>query len=581
MLQEYSVSLVENGKRLDGARIQKFIDEAALPLAASQLAFSTGVIEFWSSGTTLRDIYLARLLDRALLVESLTVDSEQSELFKKAWGETVVYLDTNVAFGLLNFDGPSIFYPLQTLFDLGKQAGIQFRIAAITVKELKSTLQLQQEAVRRYPITSQQLAECAASHMVEESFLKAYNQEFASKGSTPEEFRSFIGNIELFLRRLGVEIDKLEIEKLPVYTSLREAHLAFLNGAKGLQIYQEPSPEKSNHDFQLWCATQFRRGGVTTSYAAAKAFVLTRHRRLETYEDFARQQPGEVPTQITPDRLFQALRMVMPRSDDANIARQFATLIRTNFFAVKASSGNIVIQRVASLLSKHVQHFQVADQEAANLFAVLAVDQALATEIEVARDEDEANVALNSALARAAKHATDRALAMEVALTDARVQGEHQLQVAEARIQMEQREVAALRKTITSLQEQFNALATSKSQPDLLVPEAAEFTPANDTTHAKVDGWRWSNPLYLLWFFTGRLFQLALKDPSRWLGNVLFSICIGAFCCFAVWKWVAPALGAFQRGSDPKVNATVVGIMIAVLIGVTNGLFAMLKEKKV
>lgn len=365
-----------------------------------QDVFEREVLRFWTQPTTLRSIYLAKLIDRATLIHSISLDEASSQEIMQHWEGIVLYLDTNVAFALLNFAGPESYHQIKSLLVLAEEAGIQIKVSACTVKELKSALKRHERDARRFPISDTQMAQLAAKHMAQDSFLRAYNFKYGASGTSIDEFEAYIRNVESYLEAEGVEVLYDDESSLPTYQEHKDEHLQFLGGVRGADIYREESDSKIEHDFRLWCLVEASRSGYSRSYGKAKAWLLTLHRRLSIYDEKFRQSTTDAPYFLNPARLFQVLRFVLPKASDETCAVQFVALLRSTIFAASYRVKDVVLQRLASNLSQQIESHRMNGARAAALFATLAVDKALGAELTHAKDSVAEVKAIDSALAR-------------------------------------------------------------------------------------------------------------------------------------------------------------------------------------
>lgn len=257
-----------------------------------------------------RRLFIAKLLDASFVIHALTIDKTCSELIKWQVKGTLIYLDTNFVYRLLDLQGERQTAATHLLLNLASKMRIQLVVSTRTVAELQASLKRARDSLRAFPIPPKRLAEIAADETTDDNFLTAYWRMHAKESITIDEFYVKYRNIDILIEELGLEIhDKFNKEVENDDELRKEEYLLdkFLRGKRDKVVV--------NHDaFHRILMTRLR-GKPSYNFTEAKFWFLTCDNALTAWDQ--RVNPNEgLPLFLSVNQLFQLLRFFVPRTDD-------------------------------------------------------------------------------------------------------------------------------------------------------------------------------------------------------------------------------------------------------------------------
>jgi hypothetical protein len=378
-----------------------------MPLKLIEVAKKEFIL-FWRTDDTNRIRYLARLLDNVFIIRTASIDSKCSELVKGTFDHSKLYLDTNAIYRILNFEGPEYYYPMIRLKEMANRLGVKLFIAGKTLRELQISLIKNEQYLKRYPISSPELAEIALQSTSESDFITAYLNVFSKHNISLDDFFAQIRNIEELIKKESILIDEddhLEVHKLYDYNK-QKALLLSSAGRKASSLCEDVIA----HDIFLTHLVKNLRRKHPSSFAKAKIWLLTCDNKLIKYDALIRKEDHAlVPLCILPDRWVQLVRWALPRTDDFDKA--FIDLVTSPFISTIANLPSETALKICSRIDMYRKEAQLGIETAKKLALIVTVDRILKSQCESLPEKEQIEAidkSIKSALEKLAKDAKER-----------------------------------------------------------------------------------------------------------------------------------------------------------------------------
>ena len=288
---------------------------------------------FFRNADPKRMAYITNLLNSSFMWHLIQVDERCSRLLQTVTDGQQLYLDNNILYSLVGFDGQNMLSATHTMLNWATRLGYQLGVTNKTVDEFRGSLDWHMKELKQKPPIPRELARIAADNLENDSFISCYWDEFARNGITIEEFVFEKSHLEDVLEGLGInqtnefrqdieESQQLQNEEsiLRSSTGKTEAHIV-------------------THDAFHRLFIDKLRNGPKYNFSEAVAWFLTNDCQLPVYDKAARKGKPCLPFCITGDQWVQVNRPLLMRTTNqadyyqslyALLARPF---LRTMFAA--------------------------------------------------------------------------------------------------------------------------------------------------------------------------------------------------------------------------------------------------------
>ncbi len=327
---------------------------------------------FFTEGDIARNRYIAKLLDASFIIHALTIDKTASELIKWHTKGTVVYIDTNFIYQLIDLHGERETAAAQQLMKFAKDMGMIMAVSSRTINELQASLKLARNHLKKYQIPPKRLAELAAREATQQNFVTAYWRLYAKESISIDEFFVRFRNVDVIMKDLGVEIRETLCTELETDAEVSgEAYRLgkFLRGKREDIVVR--------HDAFHRVLVKRLRGKVVHHFNEAKYWFLTCDMALTRYDQQINPDPG-VPVCVSANQWMQLLRTIVPRTDD--FSQAFEALLCSPYLRSQERLPVNTAQKIIDRMARTKRH----DPEVA---ARLFTDEVFTAKIENAETE--------------------------------------------------------------------------------------------------------------------------------------------------------------------------------------------------
>ncbi|MFI0606700.1 MAG: hypothetical protein ACH37Z_02275 [Anaerolineae bacterium] len=349
--------------------------------------------QFFKDAQDQRRSYLQGIFNSSFYWHLIQVDEGCSRLIRSVTRGQRLYLDTNILYSLVGFDGENVMTSVHRMLDLARQLEYELIVTTKTLDEFHESIRRRMRELKSHPPISVDLARVAVERLGSNGFLPSYWSDFIRRGLSVEEFVAERTHVEGVLSVLGVEVSnkhRAEIEN--------SQELADEEGILNSVVSGLVSRNVIEHDaFHRVLITKVRRK-KRYAFNDAAAWFLTHDTKLPHYDKVARKGGTHLPFCLTGNQWVQVNRPLLARvsSQEDNEASYFALVTQPY---VRAMVSSKPLDRLYnSILGRLTQYqgmtYQIAMEITANrAFMAAVADESDPIRIDALVDEGIADLA--------------------------------------------------------------------------------------------------------------------------------------------------------------------------------------------
>ena len=317
---------IESGILETLPKIDPFVDEIV----------KLEVPRFFKNPDSKRKLYITNLFNSSFFCHLIQVDERCSRLLQKVTRGQKLYLDNNVLYTLVGFDGVNRLKSTHTMLNLAKSLGYKLAVTSKTIDEFHESLNWQMKELKQKPPLPKELARIAAENLEKDSFLTCYWDEFVKNGTSIEEFISEKSHLEDI-------IEGLEIKETNKFREDIEGSQELLNEESILRFSTSKVNEHIiEHDAYHRVFINKIRKGPKYKFSAAVAWFLTYDNALPVYDGAARRGNSFLSFCITSDQWVQVNRPLLTRTaNQEEYEESFYTLVTLPFLRAMISASSL------------------------------------------------------------------------------------------------------------------------------------------------------------------------------------------------------------------------------------------------
>jgi len=358
--------------------------------------------------------YIAALLHRAALLSILQADPSAKAVFAEVLEQKTIYLDTNLVFRILGFQGRRLHQAALDALRLGAKLDHEFRISGKTYEELRNLISRQAGWSVSGEEIPRELAGVASEFLAGNDYVQAYLHSRSRHGTSAAHFKESVTRLSLLLENYDIQIDNALAEDIAGSDALKQAIQ--------LLMPYKPSGESKRLEHDAWHKVLIEKlrnatlGRQPESWFDMSHVFLTCDNKLPAYAaDLARKSMGHrVPFCLLSHEWLQILYFAQP--DVAVPSAEFVRLMNSpyleSYFSQRTLDRNIVRDIVVQMERLRELRPDVARK-------VLA-DRALVRRLEATSSENERERLIKDAV-REQSRAEDECRERELERKDARI----------------------------------------------------------------------------------------------------------------------------------------------------------------
>jgi hypothetical protein len=299
------------------------------------------------SGDQDRIAYIVQLADSVVSYYSLTVRDDIADQLRRGLKPLVLFLDTNVLFGLIGLDdGPQVEVSHELVQVVGQfRLPFRLRYHSRTEQELRKTFDSAVGRVlgRRWP---PQISRAVAKMPQISTIQRLYHERNAELSLSPETFFSPYKHVDVLIQEQGIQLyrDPTDLNRQPVYDLIAD-YDAYLKRMGRTKPY-----EALDHDMSLLNCVQRLRSGAKSSLDA-EALLVTYDFLLYRFDWTRSRSKGSLASTVLPSQFLQLLRPFIPLTPDFD--RSFAETFAIPEFRAMGGGAHLAAARLAEILASY------------------------------------------------------------------------------------------------------------------------------------------------------------------------------------------------------------------------------------
>ncbi len=519
---------------LDGLKTGAFREISVGIVNKIGLEINLEIYRFFANLTDKRKHYIAESLDAAFFIFLTSVDHHCSEVFSWASEGTIIYVDTNFIYRVLDLQGPGPYKMAKKVLELGKSIGFSFFASDRTVKELMTSLKHARDQLKAHPVLPADLAEIAAAASTDHDFITAYWKMYRDTNISVDDFYAYYSGIPELLEEQQIAIKKDVTKMLEGGSEAQEEFsglYGFLHGSRHTALIE--------HD-ALHIALILQERGDIHRAIDAKVWFLTCDKRLADYD--RRANRDGVKTCLNINECLQLIRLFVPRTEDFEEA--FAQ-------SMSEPSMRVVGAMPAATASQILGRLAIFRDYSPALAIKLLMDEVFVRSVQNCGSQVKAEIIIDDMIMSEAKRAAENEVKRTKEIKRATNQLEQkasEIEDHQQRSAKEQIELARLRKQLADEQESRRTLnqvlEKTNLQIDDLNEQVARTRKIGRLTKAIAGLFV---ALLGLLTITGALFSM---EPNTWYEKTIALIFGGGLIIAASWlnnksRWIS---GAWRVG---------------------------------
>ncbi len=290
---------------------------------------------------------------------SIALFYDQKEL-RQSFQPIEIYLDSNFLFSLFEFHPEGLNKAAKELFEILREyPQFKLKVFDFTLSEISRVIQKYPLFVSKYP---------------KKIKVDSIYDILRKKGWKPQQVNLFVSTLERTITKMGIEIERTEIDNLYTYTPDQECisippeelETEFM---KYKPIIQYPTErayvESKNHDLAAICLIKKKRGHPVRTLEDSQAIFLTSDLKLSKFDlyAFGHRDYGTIP-EVIPDRLFATILWLKNPSLNPNTPiRVIISAYSRNLFIKQA-----VWEKFYQILKQLVEKGKINNKEISTLF---------------------------------------------------------------------------------------------------------------------------------------------------------------------------------------------------------------------
>jgi hypothetical protein len=283
---------------------------------AVTLAREEALNEFLENMTVMQRRYFYDLVTSAYLLSVITLPPEMLDGMRQLIGGQRVYLDTNVAYSILNLHSPRRYTQAKRTLTLSRQLGYQPCVTSWTLEELQRSVRIAREKLARRQASPRAAAELRSAwneNHGDEVFIRAFRKLERDGKADFEEFFALHEHVESLLADNDIPVIDAGCQAVDEEASRLDEEIAWLE-----RVRQGPEKPRAlqEHDVKHRLLIESLSGPAERRFSNAGCLFVTADQAVARYGRATRRDRRELPFAITIDEWGQVVRALCPRTVD-------------------------------------------------------------------------------------------------------------------------------------------------------------------------------------------------------------------------------------------------------------------------
>jgi len=306
---------------------------------------------FFRTPDSQRQSYISSLFNSSFFWHLIQIDEKCSRLLTQVTRGQRLYLDNNVLYCLVGFNGSEIIKSEHAMLRMAGDLGYGLWITTKTLDEFQNSLRWRMDEMKEKPPMPAELAKMAVDNLGSDSFLTSYWKELAQNRTSMEEFIAEKSHVDSLLEGLNIRKTNKFRKEIERSQELQEEE-SILRSV----TWVEMSDYIIEHDAFHRVFINRVRNEPKFRLSEAVAWFLTHDAKLPAYSRAARKGKNCLPFCITTDQWIQVNRPLLVRTkNEKELEESYHALVTQPFLRSMISSFSMerAYQEVLGRLSRY------------------------------------------------------------------------------------------------------------------------------------------------------------------------------------------------------------------------------------
>jgi hypothetical protein len=272
--------------------------------------------EFLENMTPMQRRYFYDLVSTAYLLSVVTLPPAILDGVRHLISGQQIYLDTNMAYSILNLHSPRRYTQAERALALSRQLGYQPAVTPWTLKELQRSVQTARDKLARRQASPRAAASLRSTWNEsdgDEVFIRAFRKLERDGKTNFKEFFALHEHVESLLLDQDIPVIEVGCQAVDEERDRLDEEIAWLE-----RVRQGPEKPRAlqEHDVKHRLLIESLGGRGERRLSNAGCLFLTDDQALVRYGKATRRNRRELPFAITIDEWGRIVRALCPRTDD-------------------------------------------------------------------------------------------------------------------------------------------------------------------------------------------------------------------------------------------------------------------------
>ncbi len=269
--------------------------------------------------------YLIYNAKSANLYLASVIPNELKENLEIGLKNLILYLDTNVVYRFLGFQGDSRYENIEEVLKYCREKEIKLKISYPTLEELNTLIRSKAKIIEDKKITDECI-DLASMVISENSYISKFIKENKENGVKAKDFNSKYKNTDLLLESEGIIVEKDNIidDNLKKRSELIYDDLSRMTGKAMATV---PSLEHDSYNLAYIESKQVKQSNTIVDKGCL--FMTTDHTLIK-FDDYQNKDDDNFRISILPSQLLQIFSFITPKNE---YYKTFVNLFSYNYLS--------------------------------------------------------------------------------------------------------------------------------------------------------------------------------------------------------------------------------------------------------
>ena len=289
--------------------------------------------------------YLVHSIKKAVGYISEVISEDTLSYLTESLRHLVLYLDTNIIYRLLHWQGDSRFKSIKETLSFCKQNKVKLKISATTKRELSARINYDSRVLLKYPVKTN-LVKAGYKYRTSENFVSTFWEQTLKSGISAADFIQYYKNFDVLLQEEGIEVEDIEVDEAGLIEIAKRIY--------GKMSQRDPNYEKNDsslwHDaYSLAYVQKMQRIDAQNAIDTGCLFLTTD----QSITSLQREDPLFKDRQVVALSPSQFLQMFGFTKPDSGYEETFVKYFASSSMGISFDYSNNDIQEILSRISHY------------------------------------------------------------------------------------------------------------------------------------------------------------------------------------------------------------------------------------